>query len=140
MIRARYQCYRADRELIAWRLLAGNNRVLGVSSHRYRALEQAVAAIRHVHHAVERGEFAIERQAGGLWWWDLTARSGPLAHSPQGFARRVDARLAADRFRSNATVAEIEQGLSLFESGRRGRTLSGGRSARPELPRPRSQD
>ncbi|MFJ8582577.1 hypothetical protein [Micromonospora sp. NPDC093277] len=123
MIRARYQCYRVDQGLIAWRLLAGNNRVLGVSVHQFRALELAVASIERVHREVERGEFVVERQVGGLWWWDLAAGATPIARSAQGFARRVDARLAASRFRENATIADVEQGLSVFGAGRRGRTL-----------------
>ena len=129
---ARFQFFRADGRLVRWRLLGGNNRVLGVSS---RASADHTAALRDataVREHAAGADFDVEHVASGLWCWhmnfpdphDEAGPPVPLATSGRGFARRVDASLAAERFQARAPVAELDLTLAVFEPGRRGREVS----------------
>jgi hypothetical protein len=88
---------------IRWRLLGGNNRVLGVGVRD------------HAEHA-----------GNGRWWWQMA----DLARSAQGFARRVDADLAAGRFRDRVGEADVDPVVAVFYPGQRGR----GSTGRPNPP------
>jgi uncharacterized protein YegP (UPF0339 family) len=124
---ARYQCFRIA-DGVYWRLRAGNNRVLGLGVREHADITCAAAEIATVQVAVGRtgwhaSRFEVGRSEGGLWRWLLVdERDGErLAHSAQGFARRVDVQLAAERFVRAAMTAVVEPGLAVFEPGRRRR-------------------
>ena len=129
---ARFQFFRTDARLVRWRLLGGNNRVLGVSNRaavdQKTALRDATAVREHAATA----EIDVEHVTSGLWCWHMTlpdplseaGELAPLATSGRGFARRVDASLAAERFQARAPVAELDLTLAVFEPGRRGREVS----------------
>jgi len=150
---ARYQCFRtADR--VGWRLLAGNNRILGVAVREHGGLAPAVAEIAAVQDALraDTARITVDRTDTGQWRWSLIGdgclphrrTSGPradpdfvLARSPQRFARRVDARHAALRFAAAAATAAVEPGLAVFEPGRRGRVVPANQSSRRVAAAPR---
>ncbi|WP_345020017.1 hypothetical protein [Saccharothrix violaceirubra] len=111
---------------VRWRLLGGNNRVLGVGVRVHLDQAAALAEIEVVRVDGAMADFTIEHADNGAWWWRL----GGLARSAQGFARRVDAELAAARFRDRVADAALDPVLAVFQPGRRGRS-SRGRSQRP---------
>ncbi|KAA2255647.1 hypothetical protein F0L68_28025 [Solihabitans fulvus] len=102
--------------------MGGNNRVLGMSLRAHRDLPTALAEIDVVRDLAVRARFGIEHAETGQWWWRMYGERGELARSAQGFSRRVDAELAAGRFRGRAADAGVEPALAIFQSGRRGRT------------------
>jgi uncharacterized protein YegP (UPF0339 family) len=118
---SRFQCYRTDESRVRWRLLGGNNRVLGMGLLSHSDFDAAVVDIDWVRQAVAGAVFDVERADTGLWWWRMQGRQGRVASSAQGFARRVDATLAAARFRTRAPAAGIVRVVAVFQSGRRGR-------------------
>jgi uncharacterized protein YegP (UPF0339 family) len=133
---ARYQFFRTERNLVQWRLLAGNNRVLGVSVQSFPEHASALAEVEVIRKHGAEAEFEVEHASAGQWWWRLTvpdptsASAPPLAGatSGRGFARRVDAVLAVERFRQRAHDAEPDYSLAVFQPGRRGREIPVDRS------------
>jgi hypothetical protein len=101
--------------------MGGNNRVLGVSVRKHDDLASAVGEIAVVRDRVVAATFVIGHADDGSWWWKLAG----LARSAQGFARRVDADLAAERFRLRAVDAELDPDLAVYQSGKRGRSSRG---------------
>ena len=128
---ARFQFFRTERNLVQWRLLAGNNRVLGVSIQTFVDHAAALTEVDVIRKRSAEAEFEVEHLAAGLWWWRLTISDPttpgepPLARatSGRGFARRVDASLAVERFRARAKDAEPDWSLAVFQTGRRGREI-----------------
>lgn len=74
--------------------------------------------------------YTVVHADGGLWWWRL----GALAKSAQGFARRVDAELAAGRFRRRVGTAGHDPELAIFPSGRRRGTRGAHTDVWPQRP------
>lgn len=129
---ARFQCFRTEKNLIRWRLLSGNNRVLGLSVRSFADHAATLGEVDVVRkHAADTEFFDVEHRAAGLWWWHLEIpdpaedAAPPLASavSARGFARRVDALLSVARFREHAPDAEPDWTLAVFQSGRRGREI-----------------
>ncbi|HEY4023115.1 MAG TPA: hypothetical protein VGM75_30810 [Pseudonocardiaceae bacterium] len=119
---SRFQFFRTDQLWVRWRLLGGNNRVLGVS---VRALGDHSAAMRElelVRQYAAGAKFEISHVRSGLWWWRMrpSVRGPELASSAHGFARRVDAMLSSRRFRQRAPQADVDLTLVDFQPGRRG--------------------
>ena len=141
---ARYQFFRTDHNLVQWRLLAGNNRVLGVSVQSFPEHGSALADVEVIRKHGAEADYEVEHASAGHWWWRLSvpdptsAEAPPLAGatSGRGFARRVDAVLAVQRFRARAMDAEPDWSLAVFRPGRRGREVPVERSqhARPTRP------
>ena len=133
---ARYQFFRTERNLVQWRLLAGNNRVLGVSVQSFPEHASALAEVEVIRKHAADADFEVEHASAGQWWWRLSvadptaAGAPPLAEatSGRGFARRVDAQLAVQRFRERAHDAEPDWSLAVFQPGRRGREIPVDRS------------
>lgn len=118
---SRFQFFRTDQLWVRWRLLGGNNRVLGVS---VRALGDQGAAIEEldlVRKCAADAKFEIDHVHSGLWWWRMRpfARGPELASSAHGFARRVDATLSSRRFRQRAPQADVDLTLAVFQPGQR---------------------
>lgn len=107
-------------------MLGGNNRVLGVGVREHPEYAAAVAEIELVRESMITPLIEIEHSGNGRWWWRIAG----LARSAQGFARRVDAELAADRFRDRVSEADVDPVVALFYPGQRGRS-STGRSSPP---------
>jgi uncharacterized protein YegP (UPF0339 family) len=128
---ARFQFFRTERNLVQWRLLAGNNRVLGVSIQTFADHSAALTEVEIIRKHGADADFEVDHLSAGLWWWRLTipdpaVLAGPPlagATSGRGFARRVDAVLAVDRFRQRAKDAEPDWSLAVFQTGRRGREI-----------------
>lgn len=120
---ARFQCYRTGESQIRWRLVGGNNRLLGVGVQWHADQEGALAEIERLRVAAPQAAVRIEHAESGLWWWRMASDEADLASSAQGFARRIDAELAVKRFRHHAPLAEIAPGLAVFPAGGRGRLL-----------------
>jgi uncharacterized protein YegP (UPF0339 family) len=120
---SRFQCYRTDESRVRWRLLGGNNRVLGIGLLSHSDYDAAVVDIDWVRQTAPGAVFDVEHAHTGLWWWRMQGRQGWVARSAQGFARRVDATLAAARFRTRAPAAAIAPVVAVFQSGRRGRLI-----------------
>jgi hypothetical protein len=125
---ARFQCFRTNQQ-IRWRLLGGNNRVLGVSAGTFPDHGTALGDIHRITTHDADLEFEIEHVHNGLWWWSLRLNGVRVANSARGFARRVDAAVSYRRFRQRAQVAETDSTLVVFQPGRRGREATARESA-----------
>jgi uncharacterized protein YegP (UPF0339 family) len=120
---ARFQCFRTDGRRVRWRLLGGNNRVLGVSARDFEDHAAALDDVELVRTSVQQAEFEFEHADGGQWGWRMSLRDKQIAQSAHGFARRVDASLAADRFGRSVHGADTDLPLAVFQPGRRGREI-----------------
>jgi hypothetical protein len=118
---ARFQCYRTENGDFRWRLLGGNNRVLGVCVREHPHHLSSVREVEAVRELIGNARVEFERMPGGLWWWQMYLSGTPVARSGQGFARKIDASLAAGRFMARAATAEVDTPLMVFQPGRRGR-------------------
>lgn len=118
---ARFQCFRTNQQQVRWRLLGGNNRVLGVSATTFPDHGAALNEIHRITTHIDDLRFDIEHVHSGLWWWSLRLNGARVASSARGFARRVDAAVSYRRFRQRAPEAETDPTLVVFQSGRRGR-------------------
>ena len=106
-----------------WRLLGGNNRVLGVSVRDFADHAAALDDVEQVRRSAAQAEFDFEHGDSGQWWWRMSVRDRRMAQSAHGFARRVDAALAADRFGRSVRGADNDLPLAVFQPGRRGREI-----------------
>lgn len=120
---ARFQCFRTDGRRVRWRLLGGNNRVLGVSARDFVDHAAALDDVDLVRRSVQQAEFEFEHADNGQWGWRMSLRAEQVAQSAHSFARRVDASLAADRFGRSARGADTDLPLAVFQPGRRGREI-----------------
>ncbi|GAB3871053.1 hypothetical protein GCM10029964_006670 [Kibdelosporangium lantanae] len=118
---ARFQCFRTDASGVRWRLLGGNNRVLGLSVRRHADHAAAVREVDALRGHASDARMDYERSANGHWWWQLSVADVPVARSAQGFARRIDADLAAKRFMSRLLDASVDSSVMVFQPGHRGR-------------------
>lgn len=118
---ARFQCYRTESGEVRWRLLGGNNRVLGLCVREHEDHLSAIREIEAVRAQIASARAELERSSDGLWWWQMYLAAVAAARSAQGFARKIDADLAAQRFRERAVDAEVDAPLMVFQPGRRGR-------------------
>lgn len=118
---ARFQCFRADSSGVRWRLLGGNNRVLGVSVRGHTDQRAAVREVDALREDATDGRLEFERSTSGHWWWHLSVSEVAMARSAQGFARKIDADLAAKRFMHRVTEASLDSSVMVFQPGHRGR-------------------
>jgi hypothetical protein len=112
-----------DQQQVRWRLLGGNNRVLGVAAEPLRDHVTAMDEVDLVRKRIDDAEFTLEHVHSGLWWWRMTVDEIEVARASRGFARRVDAVLACRRFRQRVPEAETDLTLVVFQPGRRGREV-----------------
>jgi hypothetical protein len=112
-----------DQQQVSWRLLGGNNRVLGVSAEPLRDHAAAIDEVDLVRKRIDEAEFALEHVHSGLWRWWMTVDDIEIACASRGFARRVDAVLACRRFRQRVPEADTDLTLVVFQPGRRGREI-----------------
>jgi len=105
-------------------LLGGNNRVLGVGVLEHPDLASAMREIEELRNSIAEATFIVDHAETGQWWWRLGGPRGTVARSAQGFARRVDAELSANRFRDKAATAPTDEALVVFDAGRRGRVVA----------------
>ncbi|CAM4003076.1 hypothetical protein KIPE111705_35710 [Kibdelosporangium persicum] len=119
---ARFQCFRTDTSGVRWRLLGGNNRVLGVSVRGHPDQGSAVRELDYLREQAGDARVEFERSASGQWWWQLSFADVPVARSAQGFARKIDADLAAKRFVRRIGEASLDASVMVFQPGHRGRT------------------
>lgn len=120
---ARFQCFRTDRQRVRWRLLGGNNRVLGISVRAFQDHAATLDEVERVRRQVASAAYEIDHVPGGQWWWRMSLEGKACASSAHGFARRVDAVLASGRFRRAVTTATTDLPLAVFQPGRRGREI-----------------
>lgn len=121
---ARFQCFRTDASGVRWRLLGGNNRVLGLSVRGHPDHAAAVREVDALRGQADDARLEFERAATGHWWWHLSVADVPVARSAQGFARKIDANLAAKRFMSRLPEASVDSSVMVFQPGHRGRPTS----------------
>lgn len=120
---AHFQCFRTDQEHIRWRLLGGNNRVLGVSARPRLHLAIVLDEIDLVQKKLYEAEFGLEHMPTGPWQWRMWFGPSDVACAAHGFARRVDAALSCERFQRRIPGAEVDRSLVVFQPGRRGREI-----------------
>jgi hypothetical protein len=120
---ARFQCFLAVGDQVQWRLLAGNNRVLGISIRMLPDHSSALEEVGTVRARARDAVFDLERVPSGLWSWRMRLGDIDLARSASGFLRRVDAVRSSERFQRSAAQASPDRVLAVFESGRRGREI-----------------
>lgn len=119
----RFQCFLTTGDQVQWRLLAGNNRVLGTSIRMLADHASALEEVDIVRQRVHDAAFDLERVPSGHWRWRMRLGDIDIARSATGFLRRVDAVRSSERFRQSAAVAAPDRALAVFESGRRGREI-----------------
>jgi hypothetical protein len=89
----------------------------------------AMAEVDLVRQYAGKIDFELDRVSSGLWTWRMdfpdAERIEPsaVATSSRGFARRVDASLAAERFRERAQEADMDWTLAIYQTGRRSRAV-----------------
>jgi hypothetical protein len=118
---ARFQCFRTDSSGVRWRLLGGNNRVLGLSVRGHANHGAAVREVDTLRVVAADARLEFERSTSGHWWWRLSVDAVPVARSAQGFARKIDADLAAKRFMHRVNEASMDSSVMVFQPGHRGR-------------------
>lgn len=118
---ARFQCYRMENHAVRWRLLGGNNRVLGVSAKPADDHAAALAEVETVRTRLADAIFEVEHVPAGQWWWHMVVDGVESAQSAHGFARRIDALLSSRRFTVLVPDADADRTLVVFQPGRRGR-------------------
>jgi|ERR1043165_9251818 hypothetical protein len=121
---ARFQCFRSDSSGVRWRLLGGNNRVLGVSVRGHTDHSAAVRELDVLREEADNARLDFERSTTGHWWWHLSVSDLPVARSAQGFARKIDADLAAKRFVRRIAEATLDSSVMVFQPGHRGRATN----------------
>ncbi|ONI77746.1 hypothetical protein ALI144C_30330 [Actinosynnema sp. ALI-1.44] len=121
---ARFQCFRSDSSGVRWRLLGGNNRVLGVSVRGHIDQTAALRELDLLREETGTTRLDFERSATGQWWWHLAVSDTPVARSAQGFARKIDADLAAKRFMRRIGEATLDASVMVFQPGHRGRATN----------------
>src|SRR4051812_4899831 len=105
---ARFQCFRSDPQQVRWRLLGGNNRVLGVSAETLPDHGSALSQIAEVRAGVHDARLQIDHVHSGQWWWSMSINGIKLVVSAHGFARRIDAAQSSRRFVFRAPQAEMD--------------------------------
>ncbi len=118
---ARFQCFRNDSSGVRWRLLGGNNRVLGLSVRGHADHSAALREVDTLRGVVADARLEFERSLAGQWWWQLSLAETPVARSAQGSARKIDADLAAKRFMRRVREASVDSSVMVFQPGHRGR-------------------
>ncbi|MEV0731036.1 DUF1508 domain-containing protein [Polymorphospora sp. NPDC050346] len=112
--------YRTSRGVIVWRLVASNNRVLGVSSSGFPALQDAMTAIRAVRDGVSAASIEVVHVPDRDWTWRMYGNGDDVtAVSYRSYKRRIDCHRATERFLAAAPYAEVDPAV-----GRRGRFWS----------------
>ncbi|WP_132119179.1 hypothetical protein [Actinocrispum wychmicini] len=101
--------------------MGGNNRVLGLSVRGHADHGAAVQEVDTVRVLAGDVRLEFERAATGHWWWQLSMDDLPVARSAQGFARKIDADLAAKRFMDRVREASVDSSVMVFQPGHRGR-------------------
>jgi hypothetical protein len=121
---ARFQCFRTGTSGVRWRLLGGNNRVLGVSVRGHVDQGGAVREVDTLREVATDARLEFERSSAGHWWWQLSVSDIPVARSAQGFARKIDADLAAKRFMRRVNEASLDSSVMVFQHGHRGKPFT----------------
>ena len=94
-----------------WMLLGGNNRLIGVAAAGAPTVGRAVIGAERARDLAAVADISFTVADDRLWYWRLHENGQQLAMSASGFARRLDAQRAADRFVRAATVAHIQLGV-----------------------------
>jgi hypothetical protein len=102
-----------------WRLLSGNNRPLAIGRSGTRSPAEELAALQRLAGDTEP---RLRRGADGLWRWELDTDDGPEVRCPGGFARKIDARRAFQRFSQAIYEARITS-AQLSSNGHREQNL-----------------
>jgi uncharacterized protein YegP (UPF0339 family) len=105
--------------MIIWRLVASNNRVLGMSAATFPAMDAALTAVHQIREDAQVAliELVHVPTPGQDWTWRMLDDGGKLtALSPRSYKRRIDCHHALERFRVTAPQAVVDSTV-----GRRGR-------------------
>ncbi|MEV0397888.1 YegP family protein [Polymorphospora rubra] len=117
---AQFRVYRTSRGVIVWRLVASNNRVLGVSATGFPAVQDAITAIRAVRDGTSTASIEVLHVPDRDWTWRMHGGGDTvIAVSYRSYKRRIDCRRATERFAAAAPYAEVDPAV-----GRRGRFWS----------------
>jgi uncharacterized protein YegP (UPF0339 family) len=108
---ARFRLRRSADETYQWMLLSANNRLIGISITSYPDVESAIRSAERARAIAEGGTMGFTVGEQRQWYWRLDDDGVPLATSSSGFARRLDAERAAQRFRRAAITAGVQLGL-----------------------------
>lgn len=96
---------------IGWMLLGGNNRLIGVSAASAPTVGRAVVGAERAREVAASAEITFTVAEDRLWYWRMHDGGQQIATSASGFARRLDAQRAADRFVRAASVAQVQLGV-----------------------------
>ncbi len=118
---SRFQVFHLGDARLRWRLVAGNNKVLGKGSREHGDVPSVRAELEQVRAAAREGATGLHRTAQG-WTWSLVAAAETLATSSRAFQRRTEAELSATRFCTLAHGADVQSVVAVYpgaESRRR---------------------
>lgn len=94
-----------------WMLLGGNNRLIGVAAASAPTVARAVTGAERAREVAASAEITFTVADDRLWYWRMHDSGQQIATSASGFARRLDAQRAADRFVRAATAAQVQLGV-----------------------------
>jgi hypothetical protein len=92
-------------------LLGGNNRLIGVAAAGAPTVGRAVLGAEQARSVAASAEITFTVADDRLWYWRMHDGGTQIATSASGFARRLDAQRAADRFVRAATAAHVQLGV-----------------------------
>lgn len=92
-------------------LLGGNNRLIGVAAAGAPTVGRAVIGAERARDVAATAEISFTVADDRLWYWRMHENGQQIAMSASGFARRLDAQRAADRFIRAATAAQVQLGV-----------------------------
>lgn len=120
------QCYaRSSPARIGWRLLSGNNRVIGVGRSTFLTEAQCRAAVSVLQRDVTGASTRVRRVAGNRWMWELDLDTAGVAMSGHSFDRMIRCEQSLAIFCSEFGAAVVRP--DLLDSGAR-RWHTAGRS------------
>ena len=112
------QCYtRLSPARVGWRLLSGNNRVIGVGRSTFATEAQCRAAVAVLQRDVATAAGRVRRVVGNRWMWELDLDASGVAMSGHSFDRMIRCEQSLAIFRSAIGTAVVR--ADLIDSGAR---------------------
>ena len=110
---------------VGWRLLSGNNRVIGVGRSTFATEAQCRAAVAALQRDIDTASGKVRRVAGNRWMWELDLGAAAAAMSGHSFDRMIRCEQSLEIFRTEIGSATVR--TELLDSGAR-RWHTAGRS------------
>ena len=124
------QCFtRSSPARVGWRMLSGNNRVMGVGRSLFTTEAQCRAALAGLQRDIGRASGRARRVAGNRWMWELDLDDAAVAMSGHSFDRMIRCEQSLAIFRDAIGTAAVRPEL-IDSAARRWHTSSRTRELR----------